>query len=71
VSEILPKVGAGQGERLGGRKTHRKVFRCSIGIGDVPMDEGDAGFKSSLVLEINSGCVEDVEHDGTAFWSCR
>lgn len=70
MSEIHPRVGAGQGERLV-RETHREVFRCSIGIGDVPMDEGDAGFKGSLVLEINSGGVEDVECDGTALWSCR
>lgn len=35
------------------------------------MDEGDAGFKGSLVLEINSGGVEDVECDGTALWSGR
>lgn len=35
------------------------------------MDEGDAGFKGRLVLEINSGGVEDVECDGTALWSCR
>ena len=35
------------------------------------MDEGDAGFKGRLVLEINSGGVEDVECDSTALWSCR
>jgi len=37
----------------------------------MPMDEGDTGFKGSLVLEINSWGVEDVEYDGTALWSCR
>jgi hypothetical protein len=72
VSEMLPKKG-GRGWKRGriGGETHREVFRSSIGIGDVPMDEGDAGFKGSLVLEINSGSVEDVEHDSTALWSCR
>jgi len=64
--EGLEKGNDGKGE-----ETHREVFRCSIGIGDVPMDEGDAGFKGSLILEINSWGVEDVECDGTALWSCR
>jgi len=57
-------------ERERGRRTYREVFRGSIGIGDMPMDEGDAGFKGSLVLEINSWGVEDVQCDRTAFWSC-
>ena len=58
------------GER-GNAETYREIRRGSIGIGNVPVDEGDAGFKGRLVLEINSGGIEDVEYDGTVLWSHR
>ena len=58
------------GER-GNAETHGEILKGSIGIRNVPVDEGDAGFKGRLVLEINSGGIEDVEYDGTALWSRR
>jgi hypothetical protein len=35
------------------------------------VDEGDAGLKGRLVVEINAGGVEDVEDDGSALGSGR
>ena len=68
--EVCMHPSAGRSGKREKGKTHGEILRGSIGIGNVPVDEGDAGFKGRLVLEINSGGIEDVEYDGTALWSC-
>ena len=54
------------GER-GNAETHGEILRGFIGIGNVPVDEGDAGFKGRLVLEINSGVSKMLSMTGLRF----